>query len=680
MKINSSAKPVQSLGREVYQGAPESLVGAGLNLAGGVLQGVAKARGQVIERQKQQAGLLMQKRESGIKEANSGKEFYNYDEIPEEFRTEGMEVKGRVMSSEIFPSIYSSEMSSALEDASLIIEEESARKDWIEEARSVLSSKGSKIQSEANKAISAQILSDQSFNYNNAMKSGYPDMAKSIVSDMSISDSEKEGLILKADKEIETNMYSDFMSQSDISGIDQSIENLSSKNYSEGGGSLNPDEKVLWQHKLRSEKVRIENTNSAGVNAGKKLITKEVQVVTSNLLKGNASNPDALMDLASRAKAIGASPALIEDMTSAFVFATTNDFQNKEPANKRIAGIDGLVNSTGLPQFRKDQLRQRLEDSNIAQSNMERSDLMQAASNAGFIDLTPLDATDPRTFAVQLTNRIAQMSMVEENYQMFNGEPITNMEAESFSGLLNSMNARDQIPYLVAISQVLGEEAVGFFQQLSTDGSSTSMSIAGITAIKGTPNQAEAILMGNEYRKQNKDEMPEIRRNLEPEIAGYASAFQTNFGMWKAIKDATTDAYIFYSIQSGNSPSVFDQSTFDKAVNAATGGIVSYGSQNLQAPAYGVTDDTFDSWIYNLSAEYIDQLGGIDGMNSETFTRTLRQGNFKLVGYKQGEYYVTRNNDIHLGNASKGGAFLLKYDPSAKRRDNSRRGRRGRRR
>jgi len=680
MQIKIPARQqVQSLGRQRFQGKSTSTAESITALGSSLVSSAATAQGMKTNRQKQQASLFSQKKEAMISEANSGKEFYNVDELPSEFVTEGMRIKGRVMSAEVFPQMYDAEMEKSINEASLIIEDSSARSDWLSSAKIIKDTKSSGIQEKANKAISKQIVNDQKFNYDNAMSSGDPSLAISIAKEMNLPGPEKKSIVLKAEKRLETDMYSDFMSESDMEGIDQSIANLSDgKGYESGGGKLNPNEKVLWKHKLMAEKVRIQGTSDAAAVAAKKMITKEVQVVTSNLLKGYASNPDSLMDLADRAQAIGTSPALVEDMTSAFIFATTNDFQNKNPARERVANMDRLSNQAGMPEFRQTQLKDRLLKSHIAQTEAEQSDLMKSASDAGFIDLSPLNATDPGTFASQLKDRFDQMSMVQNRYEVFNDKMLTKSEAQSLSGVINSLPASKQVPYLAAISSALGEDATDFYQQLALDGGATSLAVAGITATKGLPSQAEAILMGNEYRRQNKDEVVEVKKSLSLNLnKDIGSAFYNSPGMQRAIKDATLDAYIYYSLKSGNPLDSFDSDIFDMALVASTGGMVSYGSQKVQAPVYGMKSDGLSKWIDFVDSSYIDDLGGIDGLKSSTFTKELRDGNFKLIGAGYGKYYITRMNGTHLKNARDGGAFILKYDSDAKiRKRSTRRSRR----
>lgn len=667
MRINiPSRAPVQSLGRR----APAQRDIAGEQALQSIQRDIENVNAIKKKRQRQQSWLFTQKVSDEYKAAWGGKDAFHVDELPSEVVTEGMKMKGRVLSAEVYPEMYKRTMESAIKDASLIIDNPQARAEWLTEAKGVALSSYSKIQTQANKDIEAQIFKDQMQSYNNAIISNDPSSALAIVSNMresgTASKEELDELELKAKKKGETNTYDEFMVAEDVAMMKNFVEFLKNeKNYRKNGGSLNDGERLVWKHKLQAELSRITRGSDAAIKADKKLIEREIKITIQNLLKSKNSEPDKLLALIDRGIKADVSPATLKNLEGAAHFASGNDFQTKLSRFDRLEFAANFVKNSGLEGFEKDQLMRRFETSHFNQVSAGDADTMQMASDAGFVTLSPVDADNPREFALQMVVRKRQMDNVQENYQKFNDNMLTKTEAASISDRVNLRPADEKIKYLQATTAAMGEDAVMLYDQLNIDGSIGALAIAGITSVKGSIEQSRAILMGGEYLQRNKEEITDVNRILNMEIRkDVGDAFYRASGTQSAVKDALTNAYVHYVITSGGSLQTgFNADAYEKAKQAATGGMVTYGVNTLQAPAYGMGQRGFDDWIDNVDPAWIDELGGVPGMSSKNFVSTLQDRNFKLVGESYGVYIVSRNNNEPLENATYGGAFRLIYNP-----------------
>jgi len=660
-----SSAPVQSLGRKAPAARDTSMEQA-LQSVQADLENVRNIKGK---RQVQQSRLFAQKGSDEIKAQWGGRESFSVEELPSEVVTEGMLLEGRVNSAEVYPEIYRLSMDKVLKDAALIIDDAQFRSDWQAEANIKISAANSAIQQKANKDIETQIYSDQKRQYSTADSNGDTASMLAIVDNMRelgvASNEDLKFFELKAQKSGETNAYTEAKIAADVPLMKDIIEFLKEeKGYRKNGGNLNDRERLVEIHKLQTEIGKIERSNSSTVKAEKKMVAREVRINIKNLLSGKAADTSGMLDLVDKAQSVNLSPAKIQDLRSAFNFASANDGQILMSRFERPEAVEQAVARSGLKGFEKTELKNRLEESHRKQSLKEKDDPMQSASDAGFASLSPIDAETPREFAMQVRTRIQQMDGIQENYQIFEDKPFTKTEAALLSDRVNNLPAGKKAEYLQSLTLALGEDSALVYEQLGIDGGVGALSIAGITSLHGTEDQAFAILKGGEYLEKNKEEITTVKSTLNPRIRrDLGDMFFNAEGTQAATKEALTNAYTYYVKKKGGNFDSFDDDAYDKAMQAATGGTVTYGDNLLQAPVFGMKQDDFSDWVENTDPAWIDELGSISGMSSANFTSILKDGDFKMGMAKYGEYYIMRNNGDHLENETFGGAFVLKYNP-----------------
>ena len=405
-------------------------------------------------------------------------------------------------------------------------------------------------------------------------------------------------------------------------------------------------------------------------------LRREIGITQKNSLSGKQTDPEILANLRGRAIAANVKGDLtkeILDLDAAIVFSANTNIMNKYDSDGREAYID-QIDKSNMSKFEKDQLVNRLEMANKTQNALEKTDLMKAAVDSGFIkelSFIDIEGKDPASFAMQILQRKGQFEMVEMNYGKGLGQGIfTKDEAVRLASSFDNMSTTKQLEAMTSISDALGPEATGIYQQLTTHGSSRSFSIAGLALNNGNQGFANHILTGAKYRKENPEEFKGLKSLMDIKLADtLGSAFWRKPKKQAAVKDAILDAYI--SMTGGKEKTIdeggfFGTDIYKNAVEAATGGILTQGSGKISAPIYGMPQASFDDWLGRLDPDYIDDLGGVKGLKSTVLLSGLRDGDFSLVDSNtQGEYFVMRNDGIPLA-ANDGGAFMMKFSADAK--------------
>lgn len=681
-----STTAVQSLGRQNagttgLEGETYKIqkISQTINNAGDTTFDIANKYQKIkTERQKQQSSLFKQKEESEFWKQYGGKEFFKPEELPDEVVTDGMRTKGKISSAEILPQLYENFNKESIPRSGLIIEDERARNDWYLQANQISVGKQTSIQTKANQQIERQIFSDQKTNWQNAIDQRRPDIALQIANDMNGSATEVKEFKLRTNKASEVISYEDLIIQSNVEGMKGALEHLRSENetYEKNKGVLDSTGRVAWIGKLESELSRINRTTKSTNKANLELLKREINITQSNSLAGKEVDPKSFEILYRRAVLANAEnkgtlTAELKNLEMAAIFSGNVNIMNKADRDTRLEYIKQISNSNKFKDFETKQLTARLEIANKTQSSLENKDLMKAASDAGFIKLSPIDikSKDFNTLGQQLMARKRQFDMVEQNYGEGIGKGLfTKDEAIALSGELNEMSVKEQMNFLTVNAAIFGNEAADLYGQLNVDGNSTSFTMAGLASLNGKMSSAEAILRGNAYKRENPQQINTIKSLMNIEInTEIEGAFFGNPKKEAAVREAVLDAYIYYaksagvSLDSVDKGGMFGDDLFAKAVEAATGGMIDQSGKKIPAPEYGMTQDTWDNWITNLSPEYIDKEGGIDGYDSTQFIEDLNDGNILLEEVSQGKYAVLRNNGIPLAGKD-GNVFILKYD------------------
>ncbi|RLC09220.1 MAG: hypothetical protein DRI24_22170, partial [Deltaproteobacteria bacterium] len=238
----------------------------------------------------------------------------------------------------------------------------------------------------------------------------------------------------------------------------------------------------------------------------------------------------------------------------------------------------------------------------------------------------------------------------------------------------NNMSVNDQLNFLGAVNATLGRDSAIFFDQLRTDGSSTSQAIAGQAMAHGDRVGAKMILQGNEIKRKMKGDTKELRMDLTAEFRTIAgTAFRGNSTHRKALEAAYIDAYLglaqnmgyqFDTMERGSAWYEFknDPDISAKAFEIATGGIVEFNDVKIAAPGRNVTQGVWDGWIDGLTPARIEAMGGTpNDVSSEEFLDRIEDGTYRLEDTDKPGRYVVRQG-VNVIRNNEGNVFFLDYD------------------
>ena len=630
------------------------------------------------DRQIQQAELYMQKSDNEFWGSVGGKDFFDVEDIDPKYRTPGMEVKGRVLSAEVVPQIYEDFIGTQLDSAAKIIDNEKLRQDWTVSAKDTATQRQTRIQTEANASIEKQIFRDQIVNFENAMDDDRPDVALQITKGMKGPPEDIERYRDVARKGAETTTYEAKMIDEDYHGMGRAIGYLQQDppKYREDGGQLNREERLAWISKLRRERDRIESKNSAYLKSQLNLLKRQLRITESNSLKGKFTDDVELVELRNKAVMLNSDGSLSDDIAdldaSILYTRLTNDLINLDGPDRKafLAAVDGL----DIPDFEKDQLMLRLEQAESSFSNTIQTDMMKAASESGFVELSPINTqVDLRSSGAMeemiksFSNRVIQYHEAEAHYGDGQGM-LTNEEASAISTQVNNLSAKGKQQFLVSVATSLGPDATKFYQQLDIDGSSSTLSVAGMATLNGHRSISEIMLIGNEYSRLNPDEMKVLNKLMAIKLdKALGQSFRGNPAYRASIKEAATDAYIGLVLENGVGFTKIYSKLLSRAVDGATGGLVKQNGEMIPPPVYGMTQNEWKVWTRTLHPNTIKSLGGIDGMTDIEVTDKIHDGDIHILGTGQhGKYVLARPNGVPFAKKD-GGVFILDYDANAPR-------------
>ena len=633
------------------------------------------------KRQQQQADIKMTEAEGRFQEQYGGKEFFEIDEIPNEFVTDDMLARGtRVPSYEVLPQIYNEYMNLSLDQASEGIATAGFRDDWKANKQEMLAGRQTQINVAAMESANRQVLKDQMADMENQIANRRPDVASMVVADMDISDEQRRVLNEQVNTATEIIEYEDLIIAQDLNGMQQAVAKLRQDEevYKKSKGALNTKDRVTWISKLESQISNIQKQNQAEVDYNLTLVKRDISLVQKNALDGKATNPEDIIDLVQRAENINAQTGGKLDKELADVKASLHAYEvnNELIKNNRFqreAMIDNVHNNpahAGLSSFEKDQLQIRMEQSHRSQTAAENDDLMQAALDAEAIQqLAPIGTPEG------IVARMQQYEIIKQRYGDVGKGPLTKEEALQYSSLLNNMNAQQQMQVLAVNAQALGLEANIIYDQLRTDGTATSLAIAGIAANNGRTEHALAILNGAEYRKQNPEMVNQLNNLFIDKFrTEVGNAYFTNASLESSTRDAIMDAYVHYARSAGidlntiDTGSIFGrEDLYQKSLEAATGGIITQGATKIPAPEYGMSQSKWDDWLNQIDYGYIDELGGAKGLSSVQVLDGLRRGNYSLYAQKENQFFLRDSDGGFLHNADGTAPFVFRYDAAAPR-------------
>jgi hypothetical protein len=286
-----------------------------------------------------------------------------------------------------------------------------------------------------------------------------------------------------------------------------------------------------------------------------------------------------------------------------------------------------------------------LERAHEATKGALKQDPLTFAVKQGVIEnLPPLSVVDGGE-SFRARSRLA--GIAEQRYGVA-VSPLTDDESRELLKQFNSAPADGRTALLRSLTQGLDPRHVkSLAAQFAKQDAGMMAYTMGLSV--ESPQTASRLLQGHDILKSNKDVLPKgvdlsTARNRIASAVG--EAFQRNPEHYAAMSEAALNLYALKSWQEQDLSGTIDTKRLDSAIQEATGGVITYKGQKIQAPKYGVNDAVFQ-----------DLLGRADYSKAKGFSKKdiLSHGQLESVG--DGRYLVKVGAGYVQGAES--GPFIL---------------------
>ena len=269
---------------------------------------------------------------------------------------------------------------------------------------------------------------------------------------------------------------------------------------------------------------------------------------------------------------------------------------------------------------------------------------MDLALSQGIIsDLPPLEA--PGSLEAR-----RQLSRIASSHYEQPISPLTKGEIDTLKANLDNATSDERIVTLGQMVEGLGEDALPMLESLGGNNAGT-YAIAGATMVEDRGHTGREILKG----KDSIDAYPKIvPTDFDTQFtAALGSAYDRRTKQVEYLRDATRNLYARQSqLQGKYEEVVTDPDILEYAIRETTGGIYQLEDQgsgfwsddnySIEAPAYGVDQDTFIDWMENLTEEDVAAMGNNTQLTPE-ITQALNDQKVRLISLGDGHYQVLRN-------------------------------------
>lgn len=291
------------------------------------------------------------------------------------------------------------------------------------------------------------------------------------------------------------------------------------------------------------------------------------------------------------------------------------------------------------------ELRDALEHANKTIETELDKDGYAFAVKQRVIDEVPLDLTDPASIQA----RVEQTEYLRQHYGR-SVSPLTETEADLLIEALPSMSPRQK----AQMAKTFGS-AEAVWSQLDKKN-------AGLFAMTGAIGDEQ--VMQNIFKGQQmlKDKLVgSVKQN---EYLPVFDDYVSDIYVGKDRRNMMDAALAYYAATTESD--TFDESDFEDAIEAVSGGIGKINGQKIELPR-GVPEDDFEDFVDNISAETIKEFGGVWSLSDDKAAEMIRKG--RLVSYASNQYMVTTENGAILKAKNNVDPFLISFDEELFKRD-----------
>ena len=615
------------------------------------------------------------------------REYYSGDEIPEgvdikttetQIDADGNEIeviRDRIPAYEVQAQMRNAHQMAAINAAAADIASPSRRTQFTRQMTERAQAQNIRMLEQQTKAQGDQIRAEQSFGFKQALLDRDYESAAYIANNFNGTDTQRAEMSRQVRYFAESDTYNDVMSEENVQGIDRSIAKLEEDGYS---GELNEVQRLATLNQLRSKRSQIGKKQQGKINGQMTLLGVEMDRTIDAMEDGKNIPPEQMSRLTTKVQA-GIDAGFIDPTSDTWI--------------KRVAFFqEASMYSNELVDFKSSTLQEQEQHLRTMESeaatgsehhkigvfkkNHEyaktklRNDPIAYAAEVGVVDVEPFDFANP---AESYKKRESAAAAVADTFGMQKSSMFfTQQEVTDFRLAMDQGSVTDQMRQLsIMQSAISGDNANAVRSQLIGENQG-AYAVASDALADNKPQIARTVLEGKKALKN----VPEVVTNWKVDATPIVTdtlgnAYGSDTKTMGQIMEAAKAHYAAVSVQEGDMSGIIDPSRLEDSIQAVTGGVFEYGGSTMVSPSRELTGDSFDSWIRDMSPEFIGSLGGAAGYDGNQGTQLLkariRSGSLKLQTIGKGQYalydndksaWVARSDD-------KGVPFVLEYNPNA---------------
>lgn len=588
--------------------------------------------------------------------------------LPNTLKTESGEP---MMGSEARFRVYDESIEDFIRDASIGIEDEELRTEWINNQLSRSEETKAKLSADYYTQLHEQTAAEQDVELSRAIDEERWDDAERIAGDH-ILDSEAATITVSRAKE---NVQLDrAVLEAYATGNTAQLEEMygiyTSDSYS---GTKNSTEQLATAQRLQNEITGIKRNDQTINNLLVNETRRDAKQLTNMLWSGRAPDEKIAQNTFARVDMVNeADPNKMytetQDLVQAAVYGQkTREFiEGYNPTTGRSAYNSWVAGISDPDEFaaaeRVGTEFNRFENS-LERDGMNAMQYYDIQAN-GLGPVVPIDYSGNVT--EQFNIRLQQYKQLSGRFG-FNTHMLTNNEKTQFVNFLEDTSVEQQLDSISTITAALGPDARTFWDGIIDENSSSGIVVAGqmFAANPETRLVAEDIMRG----RQVIADTPEVLGNLRSEYmtATFAeiNPLTTNTGQISAYQDAAWSLYAL-EMQRQNRPNEYDDKVLKDSINKAVGGTAKIQGIKMLLPIPGMDERDFARWAENIPSSAIPEQGA-NNANPSEIAQMLRSGEaiIQPTGYPRTDYYIVstvRSNRKTFVDANNN-ALIISYDP-----------------
>lgn len=295
------------------------------------------------------------------------------------------------------------------------------------------------------------------------------------------------------------------------------------------------------------------------------------------------------------------------------------------------------------------------------------TDTMQYMQTYEVINIEPIDTDNPKNFALSMNKRLSVMATGLEVLGKA-PDPLSKQEAMDLDSFLSELNVSQTMAYLSELhgADGMGEKAVLVWDQMQQYGYSPVTSIAGQYAAEGNTAVSRMVLEGNEWVKTDKNRDTLFQDTVKQDLKNIMVADLYGALATADQKAAAEDAVVAVAGYYASRGLELTDQRLQQAVDLGSGGTVDFNGYKVVSPEVGMKDNTFGSWIKNLSPRNFDNTQV--EYSPEFISKSLDSGKIALrpTGKRGNWFLQDTDSGYNIKDVEGKLAFILSYDKYAR--------------